>query len=58
MTIPTQEETKDLYDNTHILEVCVFCLKKTKFWHMRTNNPVCQICAKKHKVSELINWRR
>ena len=58
MTIPTYEEPKDMYGNTHAYEVCVFCKKTTKFWHRRTNNPVCRGCAKVHKVAELHNWRK
>lgn len=57
MTIPVYEEPAEMYDNTGVYEVCVFCRKHTKYWHKGTNNPVCQPCAKEHKVSELHNWR-
>ncbi len=39
-------------------ETCVFCQKITKYWHYRTNNPVCPECSKIHKVFELINWNK
>ena len=58
MTIPTHEEPDDLYEEMRVYEVCVFCRKPTKFWHEKTNNPVCQKCAKTHKVAELHNWRK
>jgi hypothetical protein len=25
-------------------------------WHQNTNNPVCENCAPKHRVSELPDW--
>lgn len=58
MTIPTYKEPPDMYENTKVYEVCVFCNKTTKYWHKGTNNPVCVSCAKEHKVSELHNWRK
>jgi len=58
MTIPTVEEDPVMHDYTHVYEVCVFCRKPTKFWHVKTNNPVCRTCAKEHKVEELHNWRK
>jgi len=39
------------------IEVCFFCAKPTRYWHLKTNNPVCKECSKSHKVSELKNWR-
>ena len=41
-----------------IVERCAFCKQPTRYWHMRTNNPVCEACAKKHRVGELRNWRK
>lgn len=58
MTIPTYEEDPDMYQHTGVYEVCVFCRNPTKFWHKRTNNPVCKSCAKDHKVSELHDWTK
>ena len=58
MAIPLTEEDASLYKNTGIYEACVFCSMTTKFWHFRTNNPVCTPCSKLHKVSELKNWRK
>jgi len=55
--IPTVEEGKELVTEFGVYEVCVFCENQTRFWHVKTNNPVCKDCAKKHKVAELYNWR-
>ena len=51
--IPTVEEPKDHYEEFGFYEKCFFCEKPTKFWHWRTNQPVCNKCAKTHKVAEL-----
>lgn len=56
MTIPIHKEPDEMYDNTHILEHCVFCQFPTRHWHKGTNNPVCPACASIHKVAELHNW--
>lgn len=56
--IPIEKEPKELYENTHIYEVCVFCKTKTDTWHTRTNNPVCKICCRTHKVHELEDYGR
>ena len=36
-----------------LLEHCVFCDATTPYWHKRTNTPVCQSCAKTHKVTDI-----
>jgi hypothetical protein len=52
--IPLVEEPKDLFQGFHAYEFCYFkCGKRTKYWHTRTNQPVCKECAKVHKVAEL-----
>lgn len=52
--IPLVEEPKDLFEEFRVYENCFFkCGNKTKFWHWRTNQPVCESCAKKHKVVDL-----
>lgn len=52
--IPLVEENPDLYLNLRVYEYCYFeCGSKTKFWHWRTNQPICKECAKKHKVVEV-----
>jgi len=51
--IPLVEEPKEEYEQCGIYENCVFCGKETKFWHWRTNQPVCKNCSKTHKVKEL-----
>lgn len=52
--IPLVEEPKDLIKEFGVYEICCFgCGRKTKYWHDKTNQPVCKECAKIHKVSEL-----
>jgi len=52
--IPLVKESSDMYQHTRVYENCFFgCGNTTKFWHWRTNQPVCKECAKIHKVSEL-----
>ena len=52
--IPLVEEPKEEFEGSGIYENCYFkCGNQTKYWHWRTNQPVCKECAKKHKVSEL-----
>lgn len=53
MAIPVVREPEGISLERMGFERCFFCTKKTTFWHERTNNPVCQLCAGKHKVSEL-----
>ncbi len=56
MAIPVEKEDQELFEAFGIYEKCVFCKQDTKYWHTRTNNPVCKSCSKEHKVSELHNW--
>tara|TARA_R110000822_G_scaffold95314_5_gene218044 strand:+ start:832 stop:1017 length:186 start_codon:yes stop_codon:yes gene_type:complete len=56
MAIPVKKEGDELFTEFGVFEKCAFCKETTKYWHEKTNNPVCQCCAKKHKVSELHNW--
>jgi DNA polymerase III psi subunit len=51
--IPVVKEPKELYQEFRIHEHCFFCGNPTNTWHNGTNQPVCKICAKVHKVSEL-----
>lgn len=52
--IPLVEEPKEHFKELGVYERCYFnCGNRTKFWHWRTNQPVCKRCAKTHKVSEL-----
>lgn len=52
--IPLVEQVEDLYQNLKVYEACYFnCGRRTKFWHCRTNQPICKECAKIHKVSEV-----
>lgn len=36
-----------------IVEKCTFCQAPTRFWHTSSNHPVCEPCAKTHKVGEI-----
>jgi hypothetical protein len=52
--IPLVEEPKEHFEEFRMYENCYFeCGSKTKFWHWRTNQPICKECAKTHKVSEV-----
>lgn len=52
--IPLVEESKGSFESFGFYENCYFgCGNKTKFWHWRTNQPICKYCAKIHKVSEV-----
>lgn len=51
--IPIKKEPEELQGERHGYENCHFCRTPTAMWHENTNNPVCQKCAKEHKVSEL-----
>jgi hypothetical protein len=54
--IPIKKEPLGYYEATRMYERCAFCHKETDTWHEKTNNPVCEECARKHKVNELTNW--
>lgn len=56
MTIPLKKEPKEFQEVP--AEGCYFCYRDTRFWHLKTNNPVCRLCATVHKVCELPNWLR
>jgi len=51
--IKEQQSASGLFDTP---ENCYFCKKITRMWHENTNNPVCEQCAKKHRVSELPDY--
>lgn len=36
-----------------VLEGCYFCDMPTAFWHIASNTPVCQGCAKEYLVRDL-----
>lgn len=59
MAIKVEKESDEVFQEFGgLTEVCVFCALPTRYWHNRTNNPVCQECAPTHKVSELKDWRK
>ena len=52
--IPLIEEPKDLIEEFRVYEDCHFkCGSKTKFWHTKTNTPICEDCGKTHNVSDI-----
>lgn len=36
-----------------LVEACFFCKAPSRFWHHKSNEPVCPGCAQKHTVAEL-----
>ena len=54
--IPLVEEDEYHYKEFKFYEHCYFkCGTRTKYWHWRTNQPVCTSCAKKRRVPEIEN---
>lgn len=51
--IPLVEEPAEEHRIFGIYENCHFCKTPTKYWHVRTNQPICKDCAKVRKVSEI-----
>ena len=57
MAIPLRRESdEEIREAMGIIEGCHFCDKRTRHWHHNTNNPVCEDCAKIHKVAELPDY--
>jgi hypothetical protein len=58
MAIPIEhEDVKDLkkwgMGLDKLVEECHFCGTKTRYWHNRTNTPVCEGCAKTNTVADI-----
>ncbi len=53
MTISIKLEPKDYQEMPR--EDCYFCNSPTRYWHLGTNNPICPLCSRFHKVKELPN---
>ena len=51
--IPIELEDGDPEDWDGIIESCIFCDNKTRYWHKKTNKPICPTCAKVRKVAEI-----
>lgn len=49
--IPIVKEPKEMYDNLKLYEDCIFCKLPTDMWHLKTNKPICERCAKLNTVS-------
>lgn len=48
------EELKKLgQDIAEAIERCVFCGEGTRYWHRKTNKPVCRPCAKTRKTGDI-----
>lgn len=59
MAFPVKKEPDDLANEVGgVVENCFFCNRQTKYWHEKTNNPVCPECSTSHNESELHNWRK
>lgn len=52
--IPLIKEIPELYKESRCYENCIFCGQDTDMWHESTNTPVCQSCAIRHTVTELL----
>jgi hypothetical protein len=53
--IPIVKEPKELYKEFKCHEKCVLCRQETDTWNLKRNKPVCNVCAKKHKVKDVDN---
>jgi len=52
--IPIEKEPEIFIRELGFYEDCYFCKEPTDTWHKKTNQPVCNTCAKSHKVGELV----
>jgi len=56
MAIPISHE-RDLNINSGeyledpIIEECIFCGAKTRYWHVKSNKPLCPDCAKNNTIT-------
>lgn len=58
MAIPIEHENVEELKKwgmglSKIVESCCFCNTPTRYWHTKSNQPVCPGCSKTHKVSEI-----
>lgn len=53
--IPTVKESVETIKMWgKVIEKCYFkCGNSTRFWHWRTNQPICKSCAKTRKIHEI-----
>ena len=51
--IEIEKESEDLYEYFGVYERCVFCGNDTDTWNIKSNQPVCEHCAKIHNEDEL-----
>ena len=51
--IEIEKESEDLYEDFGVYERCVFCGNDTDTWNIKSNQPVCEHCAKIHNEDEL-----
>ncbi len=52
--IKVKYEPKDL--RYIMAEQCYFCGLFTRYWHEKTNTPVCKECAAIHDSKEITKW--
>lgn len=36
-----------------IIESCIFCKGKTRYWSKEVNKPICKACANDHSLHEI-----
>lgn len=52
--IPIVAEPEEMFLETRTYENCHFnCGRKTKYWYIQVNQPICPVCAVVHKKSEV-----
>ncbi|MBI6882655.1 hypothetical protein [Pseudomonas putida] len=44
---------QEAFHVAHLIEECFFCKVPTRFWHHKSNQPVCPACSPMHTVKEL-----
>jgi len=52
--IPIEKEPAKYFKEFKAYEKCFFCKEPTNTWHMPTNTPVCEGCAKVKEVGHII----
>jgi hypothetical protein len=51
--IEVVKESKELIEEFGIYEECVFCGNDTGTWHIKSNTPICEKCAKIKSLEDL-----
>jgi hypothetical protein len=48
-----EHEPGSVADWGGVIERCVFCRSKTRYWHRASNTPICEACARTYTEEEL-----